>query len=398
MIPAETLGLARFCEQNFFQVRHRQFDWSTGWNSILQIGLYQKGPDVSEVGSTWLENLGEMRALRPFSTSEINAMGGEEAFLTAAWPRERLAPAVHVKASYEAPTRRAISSIPWIIDTRLIHFRRDLLTQAGVKEKDAFTSPEALIDTLQRLQAKGMEYPLTMATGGLSLHNLASFIWGRGGAFRSADYRKMAITEPESRRGLADYFKLHRYIHPDARRQGYGGADDRFYNGQAAVLISGSWVTETIKEHARPLPAEVEQNYGCALPPGLPYVGGTHLVIWRHSLHDQDALRLIAHLTSPEVLMTVFRVSGNFPARAAVLESAAFTGDPDYRQVIECMRVGRGFRSAHLWAGVEMRLSALCDQLWNDLFANPDLALEREIERRAGELSERLEKTLLASW
>jgi multiple sugar transport system substrate-binding protein len=398
MIPAENLDLSRFGDQAFLQVRHRQLDWSTGWNSILQIGLYQKGPDVSEVGSTWLENLNEMRALRPFSVSEINALGGENAFLAAARPRERTAPTVMMKPSQDIPGRRTLASIPWIVDTRLIHFRRDIMAKAGVSEAGAFSSPEAFVDTLQRLQASGIEYPLTMATGGLTLHNLACFIWGRGGAFRSADYRKMSITEPESRRGMVDYFKLHRFIHPEVRRQGYAGADNAFFNGQAAVLLSGQWVTETVKELNRPLHEEVARGYGCAMPPGVPYVGGTHLVVWRHTLHDQDSLRLLAHLTSPEVLMKIFHNSGNFPARSAVLESTPFNTDSDYQRVIDCIRIGRSFRTAHLWAGVEMRLSALCDQLWEDLFANPELDLEGEIERRTSELAARLEKTLLASW
>lgn len=398
MIPADNLDLSGYADQAFFQVRHKPMDWSTGWNSILQIGLYQKGPDVSEIGSTWLENLSEMRALRSFSISEVNGLGGEDAFVTSAWPRERIVPPVLLKPNHDTPARRNVVSIPWIVDTRMIHFRRDLLAKAGVNESSAFATPEALVETLQRLKAIGLEYPLAMATGGLSLHNLACFVWGRGGAFRSADYRKMAITEPKSRCGLADCFKLHPFIHPDSRRQGYAGADNLFFDGRVAVTLSGQWVTETIKEQRRPLPAEVVENYACAMPPGVPYVGGTHLVIWRHSLHEQDALRLIAHLISPDVLMAIFRASGNIPARTAALQGAPFAGDPDYQRMIECVHAGRSFRSAHLWAGVEMRLSALCDQLWDDLFANPELDLEGEIERRARELSVRLEKTLLASW
>lgn len=397
MITADNLDLAKFSEKVFLQVRHKQFDWSTGWNSILQIGLYQKGPDVSEVGSTWLENLNEMRALRPFSTSEINALGGEEAFITSAWPRERMLPSPLQRPNQEVTARRSIASIPWVVDTRLIHFRRDILAKAGVREEGAFSTPEAMIETLERLQAAGVEYPLSMATGGLSLHNIAGFIWGRGGAFRSADYRKMAITEPESRRGMVDYFSLHRFIHPDARRQGYFGSDLSFYDGYSAVLLSGQWVGESIKVYPE-RNMQVYENYGCAMPPGIPYVGGTHLVIWRHSLHDQDTLKLIDHLTGPQVLRNIFRNTGNFPSRNSVLATAPFSTDPDYQKVIECIRAGRGFRTAHLWAGVEMRLSAMLDQLWEDLFANPDLNLESEIERRTRELATRLERTLLSSW
>jgi multiple sugar transport system substrate-binding protein len=255
-----------------------------------------------------------------------------------------------------------------------------------------------MLDTLNRLQACGIEYPLAMSTGGLSLHNLACFVWGRGGGFRSTDYRRITLTEPEARRGMADYYKLHRFIPPEGRRLDYAGADNHFFEGRAAVLLSGQWVTVTVKEQKDRANPIVAQNYACTLPPGIPYVGGTHLVIWKHSLHDQDALRLINHLTSPELLTNLFRITGNIPARIAALNTAPFTNDPDYQRVIDCIRTGRGFRSTHLWAGVEMRLSVLCDQLWSDLFANPDILLDMEIEHRLRELATRLEKTLLASW
>ena len=67
MVAESDLNLAGFQEQTYIHPRHQQFDWVSAWNKVLQIGLYQKGPDISEVGSTWLDNLKEMRALRPFS-------------------------------------------------------------------------------------------------------------------------------------------------------------------------------------------------------------------------------------------------------------------------------------------------------------------------------------------
>jgi multiple sugar transport system substrate-binding protein len=402
MVQGKRLALAEFTRRTLVQVRHRQLNWETGWNDVLQIGLYQKGPDISEVGSTWVENLTDMRAIRPFSQSELNSLGGESAFLAGAWPHaddssSRLpVEGARVNGAPNAP--RVISSIPWLLDTRLIHYRCDVLAKAGISPEHAFETPEAFNDTLCRLQAAGVEYPLSVATGGLSLHNLACFVWGRGGDFRSPDLRKFALVEPRARQGLFDFFRLHRFIHPEGRKLEYSGADRRYNEGQAAVLISGQWVMKFIKDKGDVAAPIVQQNTGYAAPPGVPYVGGTHLVIWRHSLHEQVDVQLLGYLTEPAVLGNLFQVSGNFPARIAALNAAPFADDRDYQLVAECMRHGRGFQSAHLWAGVEMRLSALCDQLWSDLFANPELDLQKEIEQRVVTLANRLEKTILASW
>jgi multiple sugar transport system substrate-binding protein len=389
MVAGDCLDLSTFADHSFVRVRHRKMDWATGWNSILRVGLYQKGPDVSEVGSTWLENLDDMRALRPFSAAELHALGGKSAFLESAWPRS---------PEPEREDPRLAIGIPWMLDTRLFLYRRDLLAKAGIPETIAFSTPEAVYDTLCRLRETGAPYPLAMATGGLSIHNMAGWVWGRGGHFRSEDYRKIGLVELESRRGMEDYFRLHPFIHPDLHGQDYTHCDGSFFAGHAVVLFSGQWAMKTIKDRSPQVEPAVADSAGYTVPPGTPWLGATHLVVWRHSPHEQDGLNLVAHLTSPETLARVFKQTGNIPARTVVLDQAPFATDPDYRLVRECLQRGRAFRSARLWAGVEMRLNTLHDQLWTDLFADPGLDLPAEIERRVRELAARLEKTLLANW
>lgn len=387
--PGDCLALAEFQDGKFLRVRHRQHDWSNAWSNILQIGLYQKGPDVSEIGSTWSENLVEMRALVPFTAQELRLVGGREAFLANAW--------TPVVEELDQNGERPVHSIPWLVDTRLVHYRADLLARAGVDAEGAFATAEAMYDTLMRLQAAGIEYPLAIATGGLSIHVMASWVWGSGGSFRSPDCRKIALVEPEARRGMVEFFRLHRFIHPQIRRQDYRSAYPWYLAGNAAVLVGEQWVMKKIKEGREGTLPIVTQNSRFALPPGVPFLGSTHLVLWRHSLHEHDSLRLIAHLTGPDVLRRIFAATGNLPARIEVLEGPPFSTDPDYRLVRECLHRGRRFRSVRLWAGVERRLNVLVDRLWKDVFTNPEMDLEREIERRVRELAVRLEKTLLKS-
>jgi multiple sugar transport system substrate-binding protein len=385
MVPASSLNLPAVEERQFLRVRLQQMEWSSGWNKILQVGLYQKGPDLSEVGSTWLENLHEMRSLRPFSEAEVRALGGRDAFLATSWP---------VTTGEE---RQRLVSIPWTLDTRLICYRRDLLAQAGIEEATAFESPEAVYETLRRLQSAGMRYPLALPTGGLVIHNLASWVWGRGGQFRSDDCRRILLVEPEGRQALFDYFRLHRFIDPAYIGQNYNDTEVHYYEGRAAVLFTGQWAMMTIKDGADPVIQPVHENTGYAMLPGVPWVGAAHLVIWRHSLRENEAIQLINHLTSPEILAKIFEAGGNMPARLVALQDPPFTTDSDLQMVVDGLRRGRAFRTGRLWAGVEVRLNVMHDQLWAALLANPQLDLEREIERRVTDLATRLEKTLLAN-
>lgn len=383
MLGHHDLNLGAFEEAAGIHTRTRLMEWPTGWNEVLQIGLYQKGPDISEVGSTWLDNLKSMHALRPFQPEEMQALSGGMGFLPTAWPA----------GEGNAPGPRF--SVPWIADTRMILYRRDLLARAAVNEDEAFVSPEALFETLTRLRESGVAYPLAMATGGLSVHNLASFVWGRGGHFRSPDYRKVGLVEPAARQGMHDFFRLHEFIHPNSRLKTYPDADQCYVRGEVAVLFSGQWLLQTVINHTG-VPNQVAENTHIAPAPGIPYVGAAHLVIWRHSIHADEAFQLARHVTSPEVLRELFVHSGGFPARLDVLAQPPFSTDERFRMVRDSLKRGRNFRSARMWAGVEMRLNDMADQLWADLFANPDLNLPREIEQRVTMMAARMEKTLLA--
>jgi len=383
MVPAQVLNLSEFEQKTSIHPDHTQFDWATGWNDILQIGLYQKGPEVSEVGSTWLENLIKMNALRPFRPSDLRVLGGESAFFST----------TKITNDDEA---HLVWSIPWLLDTRLICYRSDVLAKAHIPTENAFSSADALYETLNRLQAAGHPYPLMLATGANSLHILASFLWGRGGDFRSEDLRKITLLEPEARQGLLDYFRLFKFIDPQLAQKGYSDLDPLYLAGQGAVNFTGQWLLQTIKNLAAN-PTEVIQNTRYAAPPGVPYIGGTHLVVWKHCIHDELALALIQHLTSTYAYQMHAREASIIPARKEVLEQAPFVDDPDYQLVTRLMETGRGFNSGNLWAGIEMRLTAFCEKLWHDLFSNPEANLEAEIERRMRELSVRLERTLLSS-
>jgi hypothetical protein len=77
--------LSEFEAQNRARIQLRVLDWDTAWGELIKVALYQHGPDVSEIGSTWLGSFVGMHALRPFADDEILTMGGSSAFLPSSW-------------------------------------------------------------------------------------------------------------------------------------------------------------------------------------------------------------------------------------------------------------------------------------------------------------------------
>lgn len=386
MIAKNILALDDFEAQFNAQVRHRKLNWETAWNDLVQIALYQKGPDVSEIGTTWLGSVAEMQAIRPFSDEDFGLLGGIEAFLPSAMDNCRL------------PGDSRVWSIPWFLDTRLIHYRRDLLQQAGVDEASAFQTPEQLLDTLQRLKASGVSVPFVMPTRDeIVIHNVASWIWGNGGSFRSRDGRRLTLDEPSAQAGILAYYRLHSFIPPQARFLEASKTGVMFLEGQAAVALSSQWLYFQAKNDPS-IPRQVSENVHVAIVPGVPFLGGTNLIVWLHTLHEGLAIELIHFLSSPQNQRRYFQAEGILPTRREILELPPFTTDPACQAIAQSIQKGRGFSMSYRWAAVEGRLVGLLCQLWSDVFDDPDMNLEAEIAQRISSLKNNLEKTILASW
>ena len=83
--------LDQFEAEHRIRVRLRLLTWDIAWSDLVKVALYRDGPDVSEIGSTWLGDLVAMNALRPFAEQELAALGKPSDFLPSAWNGGRVA-------------------------------------------------------------------------------------------------------------------------------------------------------------------------------------------------------------------------------------------------------------------------------------------------------------------
>jgi len=372
--------LDQFEKETRIHVRLTILPWETAWIDIVKMALYGSGPDISEVGTTWLSNLVATGALRPFQPGEVGSLGGPAAFLPAIW------------ATCTVVGNPEVWAIPWLADTRLIYYRRDWLEGAGIEEATAFQTHEDLKRTLARLQAGGVTAPWGVPTRftHITLHAVASWIWGAGGDFISEDGTRVLFDQPEARTGIRAYYDLHQWLAPAARHQESGLADSLFTTGQAAATISGSW---TFLLYRRTTPDQVA-SWGMAIPPGIPFVGGSNLAIWRHSRRPSDALKLIHFLTRRSVQIKYNPLIGLLPVRVDAMTDPAITDDPAIQIMVRAMQAGRSFPTMRRWGLVEDRLGVALTQLWADVLAAPKLDLDALMHQNLDLLAERLNITL----
>jgi multiple sugar transport system substrate-binding protein len=374
--------LDQFEAQCRCHVRVRVLPWESAWADLVKMALYSAGTDVSEVGTNWVGNLMAMGALRPFHSAELNALGGASAFLDLAWQ------------SGSVIGDRQMWAVPWLADTRLIYYRRDLLEKAGLSGPVAITSHRQLEQMLTALQIGAVASPWVMPTlpTANTLHNLASWVWGAGGNFVSVEGKRTLFNEARARSGFRAYLGLHRFLALQAQGLDARQSDAFYQQGLAAMTMSGPWLA--LVNLAQSPRSEAAANTGVALPLGVPFVGGSNLVIWKYTRRGKAALDLVRFLTSTAAQSDYCRRAGLLPVRLDVLNATPFTGQLPHRVMSQGVRAGRAFPAFLAWGLIEDSLTTEIAHLWAALRSDPALDLDAALAERLDPLAQRLDLTL----
>jgi multiple sugar transport system substrate-binding protein len=390
--PAGELGpvLAEFeaAQQVPVRVNVQVMNWDTAWVELVKMALYQHGPDISEVGLTWSVNLMAMDALRPYTAAECDSFGGAEAFVSSLW-------------NSEVPAKSQVRwSIPWNAHTYVLCYRRDLLKRAGLDAAHAFDTITHVAETLAQLRASGIELPFIIPTAEVyvrdNLHVMASWVWGSGGHFISPDGRRVLFLSPEALAGISAYFRLYRYLPPAVQQLGIDDAYRLFLQGNAAMtIISAPHLSRYFHFHEVDVAPVVRENLATIPLPGVPYVGGSNLVIWKHVTADKlpAALKLVRYLTGRRAQSLFGQRSGIPPARLDALDDLIFVSEP-FQAVAQALQTGRSYRSLARWGVVEEKLVAALAGIRSEVLAQPEIDLDHFIAQQLKPVARKLDMIL----
>lgn len=351
-------------------------EWPTAWRQILDFITYDNLPDLSLVGTTWITPLCAMQVLRPISPDEAEAVGGKDKYLESVWNAGMVGP--------------ALWALPWQVDTRLIFYWKSALRQAGIEAADAFSTYARIEETVAALVAAGQNPIVSSSTPSAqnTLHNVAAWIWSGGGDFLTPSGQQVAFDQPAALDAIFRYFQLHRSL-ISSRLHGLSAqeSDRAFESHKAALTITGPWLIENIESAG----SHLLDDLGISPMPGVPYAGGSSLVIWRRSLQELAAFDLIRFLMRRDVQMRLSRASGQLPSRMDLLTDATLNEDRFYAALSGNAQRGRALPNARLWGVIEERLVQTLGLLWKPALdlaeANPRDAVTAPVVRLAQQLN-----------
>jgi multiple sugar transport system substrate-binding protein len=348
--------LKTFETESQIQLQTLEMSFEEAWPQLLQYTLYGGGPDLARVGTIWTSSLVSLNSLRPFSQNEIASLGGEQAFFRPIWQS-----CVH-------PVDDRVWAIPFTIFNYALFYRRDVLAKSGIDTEQAFSSPQAMLDTLAQLSASGVQSPWIIPTSEhfrARLHILASWIWGAGGHFLSEDGKQILLGDPKALAGLKAFFELHRYLSPSDYGLSPNECRRRYARGQTAMIIGGPDTLRFLR-NMNPAPSVIENTAVAALP-GTPWIGGSSFVVWNDVLSDPQkeraVMRLINFLTGKTTQKQIYHLSEVLPARSEALLELEL--EPSGLLEIEkkVLETGRSYRPYPIWVRIQNDLVRIFDQI-----------------------------------
>jgi multiple sugar transport system substrate-binding protein len=361
--PLRTL-LAAFEREKGLQISMRRVGWERAWQTLLMEAVEGKGPHVSQVGSTWVATMAMLDALRFFNKEDVFAMGGSSGFLPSAWESVKLM------------DRKEVWAIPWSIYTFVLYYRRDLLERANVDPSTAFATPAAMRATFTALSRSGITpwvFPSLQPYADL-VHIASSWARANGGDFMGTDGREPLFAKPEVSTGLMDFFELFPFIPPALRGLNVEACTNAFARSDAAILIGGVEVGNELMESPY-APQEMRENVAVTTLPGVPWVGGDHLVIWKNVLvnaaQEKSALELVSYLSKRETQIELFRLESVLPARVDAYEDLTFPLDTTNTTIQTILKSGCPHPALRLWRRIEAFLDEMLLDIGTSVLRQP---------------------------
>jgi len=335
-------------------------DWSQALIRLSTAAAGGDGPDVTQLGTTWVGGITAQGALHAFTDRELDGIGGRQPFLPASWTATRLV------------GRTETTAVPWFIDTRALVYRTDVLSRLGLDPTAAFATWESLDRTLAQIKTEGKVSALGQPgkDDWNVVHNLAPFIWGAGGDLLSADGADPMLGTAASVDGVDYYQRLvANYNAPGLLTKNTNDAVEAFADGSVAVSIQNPDVIRRFRaDSARP---GLQAGWATApLPVGpkgrFTFLGGSNLSIWGRTDHHDAAYEWVRFLTGRDSQSRyAARTAGVWPARSAAIEDTPMSSDPAYRAFTDTLADGKQYPAVATWTDIEAMLQKDFSLIWD---------------------------------
>jgi multiple sugar transport system substrate-binding protein len=334
-------------------VRVTVLDWESGWNKITAAAASRRGPDLLELGSTWMPAIAAMGGLEPLSAAQLAEVGDGAPYYAELWKTTQVF------------GQKGVYGLPWYADVRAAFYRTDVFRQAGVDPAQAFATWDSFHAALRKINGQVIDGKrmAELAYAGKNdwnvVHNLAPWIWNAGGDVLSADATHSALGSPQALHAIDFYASLavEGLVPSNALEKDSDILEGAWVGGDYGVIFSGPWLMRRI--FAAPVGAGVRTHFDVAPYPAGPnghatFFGGSNLAIFKGSRHKPEAWALVKYLGGKAAQLQLALVSSMMPARPDAANDPAWTQrHPAYARLTAIAADGRAYPPIPAWGPLE---------------------------------------------
>lgn len=297
-----------YTEETGIEVDLQSIPWSAAHDRLLTAVASGEGPDVVQMGSTYMAEFTDAGALLDISDyiESNDALSPDNFF------EGNVATTMFDDSYY---------GVPWYTETRALYYRTDLLEEVGYPEGPS--NWEELYDAAVKLSERGDNmYGFDI---NLKEQTFGPMFAKQNGSEIINDAGEPVLNEPEFVEAI-EY--LHSFVEAGATtNQDLGIELSQSFGGEGIVpmFISGPWSISMIEDQT----TDIEGKWDIrTLPEGpvsnVSNTGGANLAVWSSSDHPDEAMDLIEHMVSVDSLMTYYDTTSSLPALVEAWEEEPF--------------------------------------------------------------------------
>ncbi len=313
-------------------VKVQALPWDQAHDKLLTAVASKKGPDVVQMGTTWIPEFASAGALKDLT------------------PHVKDYPELDPKHFFEGSVETTkfedkMVGVPWYVDTRLLYYRTDLLEKAGFKE--APKTWEELKEAADKLADRGKgKYGISIDAKEQSL----SFMFARqNGAELLGPNNEPKFNDPKFVEAV-EYLNSF-YESGAAPKEELGMDIVQGFRGDGILpmFISGPWMIKLINDQA----PELKGKWGTAVLPAkennISALGGSNLSVFEHTKHEKEALKFAAYMSKPETQLKWMEMTNSLPATQKAWEDESLTGNEFYKAFGEQMEASQPMPVIKQW-------------------------------------------------
>lgn len=285
--------------------------WGKAHDKLLTAVASGNGPDVLQIGTTWIPEFAEAGAFKDLS----EYMGDYENF-----SEDNFFDGSVSTMKYDDQ----VVGVPWYVDTRVLYYRTDLLKEVGYDQ--APDTWEEMKDASQKLADRG-EGLYGLDIDRKDQINPFIFAWQNGYEADLAN-GNLNFESPEFKEAMEYYVSYFE----EGLSQKAEGTDivQGFKTGKKPMFFSGPWMINIIQDKA----PDLDGKWATAVMPKkesrTSSMGGSNLTVFHNTDKVEESLKFISYMTEVDTQLDWLDTSNTLPSRTEAWEDPALKDDPMY--------------------------------------------------------------------